>query len=170
MIKLRWDNMNFKLKENKGVFLGGFSITSITIRIPFPSLSSDKSLKKESIFRATQTYKNEGHGLQHGGYEVKRMNPKLVNGEVHKILEETHGSTVRIKFFSQETTVTHPQEKRLLMRKEKLPTKDNHDNPNPNHIALHASKQGACSAEAGALAPVFKKLAREPKPNLLRCT
>ena len=35
----------------------------------------------------------------------------------------------------------------------------------PNRITLYASKQGMRSTEVGALAPVFEKLAPEPKPN-----
>ena len=42
---------------------------------------------------------------------------------------------------------------------------------NPNCITHHVCKQGAHSAEVGALAPVFEKSDGEPKskPNLLRC-
>ena len=41
--------------------------------------------------------------------------------------------------------------------------------PIPNCIAFHADKQGAHSAEVGALAPVLEKSATELKLKLLKC-
>ena len=39
----------------------------------------------------------------------------------------------------------------------------------PNYITLQAGKQEVHSAEIWSLAPMFEKLAPEPKPNLLKC-
>ena len=39
----------------------------------------------------------------------------------------------------------------------------------PNYITLHTGKQGVCSAEVGALAPVFENSDIESRHNLHRC-
>ena len=38
-----------------------------------------------------------------------------------------------------------------------------------NHIPLNVGKQGVHSTKVGALTPVYKKSATEPKSNFLRC-
>ena len=86
---LQWDVWTLNLRKAKVFFH-----ISLTTQISCLCLSQDKYPRQENILRTTQASNIGNQRMQHNGYKLRRMNPKL-NGR------QTSLDSLRKKFAGQ---------------------------------------------------------------------
>ena len=105
--------------------------------------------------------------MQHGGCEVRQMNPKLgqrgvtINGLI-SVIGQGPESYCSIRNYHSFLRVTSTDEEKRPMKDTMMRIQIIH----PKHIALHAGQRGgASSAEVGALSPMFKNQIQNSNQN-----